>query len=489
MKIHVVQKGFYPNRVKENFLIIRAEYKKALAGKADIMVLPGNAIIGYEADLSTSHFAAIEKLATETKGEHCAILCETFGRFFLLEKGTVSLIDGGGFEFNKYNCKVLTSFEVDESDCSSYDIVFFLEAMPFAVEFQGEYCDNILDRFKNTSLVYVNQCGGIDNVVLSGHSMIKGLSDEKVYILPDFEDCSCTFEFKKQKFTPLSKLKPYKEKLEDMEFIRDALVVGIRDYFKYAGIKKAVVGISGGIDSAVIVSLAVEALGRTNVFGVMMPSQFSTDHSVKDAVRLADNLQIYYEIIKIKPIYDTFIKQLDPLFKDTEFGLAEENMQARSRATLLMSIANKFGYLLINTSNKSEGFCGYGTLYGDLCGSISPLGDLYKSQVYELAEYINRKKEIIPQNIIDKAPSAELRVGQKDSDSLGEYDIIEKIARSYLYEYITDAKKIAKQTGIAVAHVEKIISLFQKSEFKRRQAAPAIVLTTKPLSRVGLTLN
>jgi NAD+ synthase (glutamine-hydrolysing) len=264
--------------------------------------------------------------------------------------------------------------------------------------------------------------------------------------------------------------------------------VGIRDYFKHAGIKKAVVGLSGGIDSAVVLSLAVQALGRNNVFGVMMPSQFSTDHSVKDAVKLADNWQIYYEIIKIKPIYDAFIKQLDPIFKGTEFGLAEENLQARSRAVLLMSIANKQGSLLINTSNKSEGFCGYGTLYGDLCGGISPLGDLYKSQVYELAGYINRKKEMIPLNIITKAPSAELREGQKDSDSLGEYDNIETIATLHLKEKL-NAGEIAKRIDVPKNEVERILSLFYRNEFKRRQAAPAIILSDTPLCYCCLPIN
>ena len=272
--------------------------------------------------------------------------------------------------------------------------------------------------------------------------MLKGFNDSGVHIFPDFEEACHTFEWNKQKFSPLlsSKFKSYKEPVRDVQLIHDALIVGIRDYFKHAGVKKAVVGLSGGIDSAVVLSLAVQALGRKNVFGVMMPSQFSTDHSVKDAVQLADNWQIYYEIIKIKPIYDIFIKQLAPISKNTKFCLAEENLQARVRSVLLMYVANKQGCLLINTSNKSEGFCGYGTLYGDLCGSISPLGDLYKSQVYKLAEYINRKKEMIPPNTINKAPSAELHEGQKDSDSLGEYNTIEAIAVSYLKEGLNAGK-------------------------------------------------
>ncbi|MDR1739366.1 MAG: NAD(+) synthase [Bacteroidales bacterium] len=479
MRIRIIQKGFHANRIKENFLSIRTEYRKALAERADILVLPKDAICGYAAETLlqregyfNSCLATLNKLAKETSS--CAILCELANHFFLLEKGEVSIIKNNAFLFKKYNCAVNTT------DLPNADIAFILDALPFVQDIEMSI------RKQNSNIVYVNQCGGNDNVVLYGHSFVKGFNDVSAHILPCFEECSCTFEWTKQSFTPLSKI-PLCKKQSNIELIHDGLIATIRDYFKNAGIKKAIVGLSGGIDSAVVLPLAVKALGRTNVFGVMMPSQFSTDHSVKDAVKLADNLQIYYEIIPIKPIYDVFMMQLSPLFKSTKFGLAEENLQARSRGTLLMSIANKFGYLLINTSNKSEAFCGYGTMYGDLCGSIAPLGDLYKSQVYELAKYINRKQEIIPRNTIIKAPSAELRPNQKDSDSLGEYDTIEKIATLHLEDGL-NAAEISKNIDVAKAEVERILSLFYRSEFKRRQAPPAIVLSSSPLREYGLPL-
>ncbi|MDR2556439.1 MAG: NAD(+) synthase, partial [Bacteroidales bacterium] len=375
MKIRIVQQSFYAGKIHDNLAAIRAEYKKALADGADLMVLPEDAICGYNADVLMQNrcyieqcISAMEKLNKEVSS--CAILGEISGGFFLMEKGKITDVYDN-FTFKKYNCKVIAASCIESE--SNADITFVLDALPLVLDYN--LFDDILETFAdNTSLVYVNQCGGKDNVVLHGHSMLKGFNDVGAHIFPDFEEACHTFEWNKQKFSPLpsSRFKPYKEPLQNIQLIHDALVVGIRDYFKQAGIKKAVVGLSGGIDSAVILALAVQALGRTNVFGVMMPSQFSTGHSVTDAVKLADNWQIYYEIIKIKPVYDAFIKQLDPIFKGTEFGLAEENLQARSRAVLLMSIANKQGSLLINTSNKSEGFCGYGTLYGDLCGSISP---------------------------------------------------------------------------------------------------------------------
>jgi NAD+ synthase (glutamine-hydrolysing) len=490
MRIRVVQHGFYAGRIKDNFAIIYAEYKKALYEGADILVLPEDSICGYNADvLVQSRYYAEQCISVMEKFKKkistCAILGKISGSFFLIEKGKITDINED-FTFKKYNCKVVTARSIQSK--SNADITFFLDAFPFVLN--CNFFDDILEKFSETSLVYVNQCGAKDNVVLHGHSILKGFNNAGAYIFPDFEQMCYTFEWNKQKFSPLqlSKFKPYKEPLQDIQLIHDALVVGIRDYFKHAGIKKAVVGLSGGIDSAVVLSLAVQALGRTNVFGVMMPSQFSTDHSVKDAVKLADNWQIYYEIIKIKPIYDAFMGQLYPVFKNTKFGLAEENLQARSRAVLLMSIANKQNSLLINTSNKSEGFCGYGTLYGDLCGSISPLGDLYKSQVYELAEYINRKKEMIPVNTIKKAPSAELHEGQKDSDSLGEYDTVEAIAVLHL-EGGLNASEISKRTGTPKAEIERILRLFYGSEFKRRQAAPAIILTDTPLCCCGLPLS
>jgi NAD+ synthase (glutamine-hydrolysing) len=243
------------------------------------------------------------------------------------------------------------------------------------------------------------------------------------------------------------------------------------------GFTKAIIGSSGGIDSAVTIALACEALGAANVKAVLMPSQYSTGHSVEDAEKLSKTLGNPYEIIPIKNIYDTFLLDLKPLFKDLPFSVAEENIQSRTRGNLLMAIANKFGYILLNTSNKSELATGYGTLYGDMAGGLGVLGDCYKLQVYSLARYINREKEIIPQQIIDKAPSAELRPGQKDADSLPEYDILDKILFQYIERRM--GPKEIKAQGFDAPLVDRILKMVNVNEYKRNQFCPIIRISPK----------
>ncbi len=259
--------------------------------------------------------------------------------------------------------------------------------------------------------------------------------------------------------------------------IYDALILGIKDYFSKMGFTKAIIGSSGGIDSAVTLALACVALGSENVRAVLMPSPYSSSHSVNDAVELSENLNNPYDIIKIDDVYESLLLTLEPIFHDLPFGLAEENMQSRTRGNLLMAIANKFGYILLNTSNKSELATGYGTLYGDMAGGLGVLGDCYKLQVYELAKYINREKEIIPNNIITKAPSAELRPDQKDSDSLPDYEILDKI----LYQYIEkrNGPNEIKALGFDAALVDRILKLVNTNEYKRNQFCPIIRISPK----------
>ncbi|MEO7524227.1 MAG: NAD+ synthase [Ferruginibacter sp.] len=263
----------------------------------------------------------------------------------------------------------------------------------------------------------------------------------------------------------------------NVEHIYQALVMGIRDYFSKMGFKKAILGSSGGIDSAVTLALASEALGNENVLAVMMPSQYSTSHSVSDAEQLNINLKTPGYIIPIANIYDSFLKELKPIFKNMPFSVAEENIQSRTRGNLLMAIANKFGYILLNTSNKSELSTGYGTLYGDMAGGLGVLGDCYKLQIYALARYINRNGEIIPNNIVSKPPSAELRPGQKDSDSLPEYDVLDKI----LYQYIEHFKgpEEIKSAGFDPAIVDRILKMVNTNEYKRNQFCPIIRISPK----------
>jgi len=269
----------------------------------------------------------------------------------------------------------------------------------------------------------------------------------------------------------------YLTEAKNIQEIHDALILGIRDYFRKMGFKKATLGASGGVDSAVVQALAVEALGKENVHVLLMPSQFSSDHSVSDAEQLSINLDNRYDIVPIKDVYESFLQALHPMFKDLPFSVAEENIQSRTRGNLLMGLANKFGYILLNTSNKSELATGYGTLYGDMAGGLSVLGDLYKMQVYALGKYINKDKEIIPNNILVKAPSAELRPNQKDSDSLPDYSILDRV----LYQYIElrqGPKEIIAQ-GYDENLVTRILKLVNQNEYKRNQFCPIIRVSSK----------
>jgi NAD+ synthase (glutamine-hydrolysing) len=259
--------------------------------------------------------------------------------------------------------------------------------------------------------------------------------------------------------------------------IHAALLLGIRDYFGKMGFSRAILGSSGGIDSAAALALASEALGPENVHAVMMPSPFSSTHSVDDAVQLAANLGIPYDIIPIGEVYEAFLHSLKPQFRDLPFGLAEENIQARSRGNVLMAMANKFGYILLNTSNKSELATGYGTLYGDMAGGLSVLGDVYKTQVYALARHINREKELIPLSILEKAPSAELRPGQKDIDSLPDYKVLDPILYQYI-EHRQGPQEIISR-GYDEALVKRVLKMVNTNEYKRNQFCPIIRVSSK----------
>ena len=263
----------------------------------------------------------------------------------------------------------------------------------------------------------------------------------------------------------------------NIDQVYNALLLGIKDYFAKMGFTKAILGSSGGIDSAVVLALACEALGSENVRAILMPSPYSTEHSVNDAVQLSKNLNNPYDIIRINEVYESFLTTLQPIFKDLPFSLAEENMQSRTRGNLLMAIANKFGYILLNTSNKSELSTGYGTLYGDMAGGLGVLGDCYKLQVYALAKYINRRKEIIPENIITKAPSAELRPNQKDSDSLPDYLVLDKILFQYIERRLGPTE--IKEQGFDAAIVDRAIKMVNINEYKRNQFCPIIRVSPK----------
>jgi NAD+ synthase (glutamine-hydrolysing) len=264
---------------------------------------------------------------------------------------------------------------------------------------------------------------------------------------------------------------------QKIQSIHQALILGIRDYFAKMGFQKAILGLSGGIDSAVVYALASEALGKDNILGVLMPSAFSSDHSIHDSIELANNLGSKTLKVPIHPAIDVLDEMLIPGFEGKGPDLTEENIQARIRAVLLMALSNKHGYILLNTSNKSEAAVGYGTLYGDMCGGLSVIGDVFKTQVYELARYINRDREIIPENILIKAPSAELRPDQKDSDSLPEYDELDAVLKAYIEQQM--GPKDLLLAGFNKDLIDRVLSLVNRNEYKRFQTPPVLRVSKK----------
>lgn len=326
-------------------------------------------------------------------------------------------------------------------------------------------------------MVYVNQVGAQTELLFDGNSCVIDSKGGKVAVCKAFVEDICLVDFNMESKTLISELPVVKENQSKTALIHDALVMGIRDYFAKMGFSKAILGLSGGIDSAVTLALAAEALGNDNVYAVLLPSEYSSVHSIDDAVALAGNLDCKYDTISIKDGYSAILGSLQPYFKDLPFNVAEENVQARVRAVLLMALANKFGYILLNTSNKSEAAVGYGTLYGDMCGGISVLGDVYKTEVYNLANYINRDHEIIPVNSISKPPSAELRPGQKDSDSLPDYEILDQILYNYIELRQSPADLI--EQGFDETTVRRVLKMVNMNEWKRHQTPPILRVSRK----------
>ena len=352
------------------------------------------------------------------------------------------------------------------------DLVINISASPFSFN-QENSRKNIL--IKNAikyqlPIVYANQVGAHTELIFDGGSVYlnkKGeIQEELNYFEEDFRIIDT--EISVQNLQP---------KTDYIEKIYHALVLGIRDYFTKMGFEKATLGLSGGIDSALVLVLAVRALGKENVRVLLMPSRYSSDHSINDALQLARNLDIQYEIIPIQPMVDSFEQSLSDVFANLRSDITEENIQARTRGILLMAISNKFGNILLNTTNKSECAVGYGTLYGDMNGGLSVLGDVYKTDVFKMANWINRDSEIIPTNTIQKPPSAELRPDQKDSDSLPDYDILDQILFDYIELNLSPDEIIAK--GFDESTVFRTVKMVNTNEYKRFQAPPILRISSK----------
>ncbi len=379
---------------------------------------------------------------------------------------------------------------MDELIKQSPDLMINLSASPFdyihAAARKNMIATNVA-KYK-LPMLYCNTVGSQTEIVFDGGSIAMDAAQNVIAELPYFEEALQTILWnddgsmtaEKQNRVPYNTSSILGEQFEaklNIAQIHAALILGIRDYFSKMNFSKAIVASSGGIDSAVVLALACEALGSENVRALLMPSQFSTGHSVTDAEALSRNLNNHYDIIPIKEVFESYESALEPVFSGLAFSVAEENLQSRIRGAMVMALSNKFGSILLNTSNKSELSTGYGTLYGDMAGGLGVLGDVYKMQVYALAEYINREREIIPQNIIDKAPSAELRPGQKDADSLPDYAVLDAV----LYQYIERRKgpKDLIAMGFDEVLVARILKLVNTNEYKRNQFCPIIRVSPK----------
>ncbi len=356
------------------------------------------------------------------------------------------------------------------------DLMINVAASPFNYQ-QAKRRENVLRKNAvkyNLPLFYVNHVGAQTELLFDGGSLVMNAEGKIWDVLNYFEEdfrvyslYDCTNK------PPITISRPVSE----IALIHDALVMGIRNYFQKLGFKQAILGLSGGIDSAVTAVLAAEALGNQNVYNILLPSQFSSEHSIEDSLALVKNLKMPHDIIPIEKAFKSIESSLKPFFNNRPFDITEENLQARIRGMMLMALSNKFGYILLNTSNKSEAAVGYGTLYGDMAGGLSVIGDVYKTQVFELARYINRDKEIIPVNIINKPPSAELRPDQKDSDSLPDYEILDKV----LYEYIEKRQGPADLVAMGFDErlVNRILRLVNTNEYKRYQTPPILRVSDK----------
>lgn len=361
------------------------------------------------------------------------------------------------------------------------DLMINIAASPYNYKHAEERKKILVRNVKkyNLPLLYVNHVGAQTEIIFDGGSVAFDKEGDIVQELNYFEEDFQMFDFDvESKFlsnsnkTNLVHTPPGK-----IESIYHALLSGIRDYFQKLGFKDAILGLSGGVDSALVATLASAALGPEHVKVVLMPSAFSSSGSVDHSMELVKTLGIKHENIPIEPLMTGFLDTLKPQFLNMPFSVAEENIQARIRGVLLMALSNKFGYILLNTSNKSEMAVGYGTLYGDMCGGLSVIGDLYKTEVYELCQYINRKGIIIPEIILTKAPSAELRPNQKDSDSLPEYDVLDQV----LYQYIELRKGPNEliKSGLDAELVKRVLKLVNTSEYKRFQTPPILRISPK----------
>jgi len=401
----------------------------------------------------------------EYKGKRLAItICE-------------DLWDEQPFESEFSRSRLYTTNPLEELTGYNPDVIINLAASPFAhrkMEVKQSIFTGKAARY-GLPVLYCNQVGAQTELIFEGGSLAINSTGDVIKRLAFFQEDFMLFDLDElARETPI----PAEGEIPDrISMVADGLICGIRDYFGKMKFRSATLGLSGGIDSAVTLALAAEALGPENMHVLLLPSQYSSSHSIEDSVQLAKNLGVRYDILPIESVFNRFRDTLQPLFGELPEDITEENIQARIRSALLMALSNKFGNILLNTSNKSETAVGYGTLYGDMSGGLSVLGDIYKTDVYLLAKYFNREKEVIPENIITKPPSAELKPDQKDTDSLPPYDELDRILEAYIEKQLP-AEKVAAM-GFDKNLVGRIIGMVNQNEYKRYQSPPILRVSSK----------
>ena len=356
------------------------------------------------------------------------------------------------------------------------DILFNLTASPFQsrkADVRVQVC-RAAAKTLNCPVVYTCQVGANGSVIFDGYSLFVDREGNLRQVAKGFQEDYMIIDLNAR-----GNVLPFEQ--DSMYDMMTALKLGVHDYFKKASQKKAIIGLSGGIDSALVAVIAKEAIGAENVLAIYMPTRYSSPHSFEDAKELAENLGIEFKAIGIDHLFEEYLKTLKPYFTNKEEDITEENIQARIRGMILMAFANKYQSLVLCPGNKSELALGYCTLYGDMCGALCVIGDVLKTECYQLARWINREKEIIPSRILEKAPSAELRHGQKDSDTLPPYEIIDQVIRGYVEEY-QSIEEIAKVNQIDEETVRSVVRRIYKAEHKRRQAAPSLRISKKSFS-------
>lgn len=530
IKITLAQLNYHIGNFEQNTAAIIGEIKEAKQAGSDLVVFAELAVCGYPPRdfLEFDEFlelceAAAKQIAAECIGIACIIGLpvknmeaagkDLFNAAYFIEDGAVkatvrkallpnydvfdeyryfepatvfNCIDFKGHRialticedlWNINNNPLYVSNPMDQLILQQPDLMINIAASPFSYLHDDERREVLSQNAARYGLplLYVNQVGAQTELIFDGGSLAYDSAGNLLDELPYFETASRTYSFDGQGFAGLQAVAH--NPVSDIAQIHDALVMGIRDYFRKSGFSKAVLGLSGGIDSAIVCALACRALGAENVMAVLMPSKYSSDHSIQDAMDLVNHVGCMHEVIPIKEAADAFDQMLAPAFKGLPFNLTEENIQARTRGVVVMAMSNKFGYILLNTSNKSECAVGYGTLYGDMCGAIGVIGDVYKTQIFALAHYINKDGEVIPENTVVKPPSAELRPDQKDSDSLPDYDTLDAI----LYQFIELRKSSSAiiAMGYEAELVKRIIKMVNAAEFKRYQTPPILRVSPK----------